>query len=265
MNKRVLIIDDETDTAEFMKRKLSRFNFDSWYAANGQEGLNMVQSVEPDVIVTDIVMPGMDGYTFCQKLHQIGAMHKIPVIVLTAFANRIVDFKGLGVQEFLVKPFDGDKLLEVIERVLKDISAPAQEKCAARILFQGCANPGIETAVAQFHHLGFAAKVKLIGNETDLIEEALKVKPDILIFDASRKDIPAHKIIRALRSYVILRKMLIMIYMKEKNKKSFLPWKKNSKELEEITQLCLGAGASRCLESLDKDTFLSILMENCKI
>ena len=261
MSEKILIIEDEKDVAESMRRKLSRANFESFVASNGEEGLNLVKTMKPDLVITDIVMPEMDGYAFCQRLKEIGTLAKIPIIILTAYANRIVDFNDLGVQEFLVKPFDGEQLLGVIQRVL--IMAP-EKRPGKTILLQDGHEAGIEIALRKFHDWGYNATVKVIEEGTDIIEEAVRIQPDIIFLDASREIVPAHKIVRYLRSYVVLRNTIVLIYMQDNNEEGNKK-REQHKHLEDIKQLCLGAGATKCIDSLNQESFLSVLFEFCKI
>lgn len=266
MHRKILIIEDEKEMAQLMSWRLTQADFESRVAYDGRAGLTALNEEEPDLILTDIVMPGMDGHELCCQLQKKGVLSRIPVIVLTAFSNRIDDFHDIKIQEFLVKPVDSHKLIETIERVIKRTSHWKKTKT---ILLQGDPNPGIEEAIQQFENMGYPVKVEFLTEDVN-IEQVLRTNPHLLILDASRPGVETDRIVRSLRSYVILKDMVILFYQKDKKeKKKPKGWFKrkdnSSAELEDIKNRCLQAGAAKYLESLDRETFLSALKEYCLI
>jgi CheY-like chemotaxis protein len=265
MSRKILIIEDEREMARLMSWGLAQSDFKTRLAFNGQEGLDALKEEEPDLILTDIVMPGMDGYALCRRLQQNGILSRIPVIVLTAFANKAEEFKDFGIQEFLVKPFGGQQLVEVIERVLER-SRHSQTKT---IVLQDENNEAL-AALHQFRAMGHKAKIEAVHNDSEFIENVLRLQPAVLILDGSRKDVSTEQLIRSLHSYVILKDMVILFYFKNKDEELSKPkgwFKRKDKEkeaLEETKKVYLQAGASRCLESLDRETILSLLLQYCR-
>ncbi|MDP2653341.1 MAG: response regulator [Candidatus Omnitrophota bacterium] len=262
MKGKILIIDDEKEMAQFMSWRLARADFDSRLAFDGQDGLTMLEEEEPDLILTDIVMPKMDGYTLCKTLQERGTLSKIPVVVMTAYANRAEDFEGMGIQAFLVKPFDGQKLVDVIEQILDKKS---RAECHKKVLLQDGLEAGVPLALKQFRELGYDAQVDVMKEEDNFIEEILRHHPDVLILDASRPGVPAHQIIHSLRSYVLLQDMTILFYLKNKGEEPKGWFRKGkNKLLEETKAACLKAGAVKYLDSMDREAFLSVLFEYCR-
>jgi len=111
MPKNILIVDDEKDLLELAKRKLERSGYKVLTAENGEQGLEIVNNKNLDLIVTDIVMPIMDGYTFFKEVKKSKGAKNIPVIVLTARSSMEDSFRALGADEFLAKPFNANELL----------------------------------------------------------------------------------------------------------------------------------------------------------
>jgi CheY-like chemotaxis protein len=262
MSLRVLIIEDELDTATSMRNKLSRANIESSLAGNGVEGLTLLEEEEPDLILTDIAMPIMDGYTLCQRLQERGVLSKIPVIVLTAYGNRQEEFKEFGIAEFLEKPFDGAQMLEVIE---KTINKTTQAKHPKAVMIADNQHPGFQIALKQFLSLGYQSSIASFTPGSGMVEEVLRVRPAVLLLEATMENPPIDKVIRTFRSYVALRDMAIVLYFKERT------WserekinKKETKHKAELKNLCLQEGATKFVESLDMETCLSILFEYCK-
>ncbi len=89
-------------------------------AANGQEALDKARASLPDVILLDVMMPGLDGWEVCRRLKEDEATRDVPVIFLSARAQEEDRRRGLalGVFDYVIKPFDPDHLLEVVGKAL---------------------------------------------------------------------------------------------------------------------------------------------------
>ena len=119
--RKVVCIEDEVEMIELVKLILSRHKFEVVGAYGGQEGLNKIAEVQPDVVLLDLMMPEMDGWEVYQKMKASEDMNHIPVIVVTAKAQSIDRVLGLHiarVDDYITKPFGPSELLESIERVL---------------------------------------------------------------------------------------------------------------------------------------------------
>jgi CheY-like chemotaxis protein len=116
---RILIIDDEADVVDLVEYLLQRAGHEVLQARDGKEGLERVRNEKPDLIVLDIMMPEMDGYTMNQHLLANAAVSHIPVIVLTARGG-LQDQSALApnIQFHLEKPFDPQDLKDCIDKIL---------------------------------------------------------------------------------------------------------------------------------------------------
>lgn len=123
---RVLVVDDEPHILTFLKVKLKASGYEVLTADNGLAALEQVQMQEPDLLVLDVVMPGMDGF---ETLKRVRALSSVPVIILSARDDNIDKVKGLelGADDYLAKPFSPDELLARIN-ALKRRLAPAQDR-----------------------------------------------------------------------------------------------------------------------------------------
>ncbi|MDD5038340.1 MAG: response regulator transcription factor [Dehalococcoidales bacterium] len=123
---RVLVVDDEPRIVKFLVLKLKSSGYEVLTAANGLEALEQVQSQEPDLIVLDVVMPGMDGF---ETLKRVRALSSVAVIILSAKEDNTDKVRGLelGADDYLAKPFSPDELLARIEAVRRRLS-PAQDR-----------------------------------------------------------------------------------------------------------------------------------------
>jgi two-component system KDP operon response regulator KdpE len=123
---RVLVVDDEPRILKFLKLRLKASGYEVLTADNGLEALEQVQAQEPDLLVLDVVMPGMDGF---ETLKQVRALSSVPVIILSAKEANTDKVKGLelGADDYLAKPFSPDELVARIEAVRRRL-APAQDR-----------------------------------------------------------------------------------------------------------------------------------------
>ena len=126
--RKVVCIEDELEMIELVKLILSRHNFQVTGAVGGQQGLDKIAEVKPDLVLLDLMMPEMDGWEVYQKMKASEEMRDIPVIVVTAKAQSIDRVLGLHiarVDDYITKPFGPQELLESVERVLSSKKASA--------------------------------------------------------------------------------------------------------------------------------------------
>ncbi|MGY1682459.1 ATP-binding protein [Geodermatophilus sp. SYSU D01176] len=116
----VLVVDDNADMRAYLTRLLSPI----WTvrtAANGQEALASVRAARPDVVVTDVMMPGLDGFDLLRALRADPAVRDVPVVMLTARAGQEAAVEGFdaGVDDYLAKPFESAELVGRLRAVLE--------------------------------------------------------------------------------------------------------------------------------------------------
>lgn len=118
--KRILIIEDHGDVARYIGSQLSD-SYQLYYASDGQSGLTKAQELIPDVIITDLMMPGLDGYQVCQGIRSHELTNHIPIIIVTAKvteSDRIQGFAA-GADAYLTKPFHSEELQAVVVQLIK--------------------------------------------------------------------------------------------------------------------------------------------------
>ncbi len=118
--RKILLIDDHDSVLKLLEAVLKVRNYEVCYASNGAEGLEMAQREAPDLILLDVMMPGMDGFKVCQALKQGEATSSIPVVFLTARGEETDREMGqrVGGQGFIKKPFRSLDLMETISRLV---------------------------------------------------------------------------------------------------------------------------------------------------
>ena len=115
--KRVLIVEDNMDTFELVHFVLEKNNYETLLAVNGRDGVNAAIKQKPDLIIMDLSMPEMDGWTATNLIKKNSELKSVPLIVLTAHTlpgdrQRAMD---AGCDEYITKPMDMGDLMESIE------------------------------------------------------------------------------------------------------------------------------------------------------
>lgn len=105
---KILVVDDQLLSTRLLERRLVRSDMKVFSASNGEEGLRLARDVQPDIILLDIVMPGMDGIAVCRELKKDEKLREIPVIFITARTGTRDKLEGfdVGATDFLVKPLN---------------------------------------------------------------------------------------------------------------------------------------------------------------
>ena len=123
--KRILVVDDEPDFASIVQGNLEKEGFEVEVAYDGVEGFEKVKNNPPDAIVLDVMMPEKDGYKMCSELKADAQYADIPVLMLTAVANRVTstryshhDGMSMEADDYLPKPASAEEITESIKNLL---------------------------------------------------------------------------------------------------------------------------------------------------
>ncbi|MFZ4463355.1 MAG: response regulator [Bacteroidales bacterium] len=135
----ILIVEDSRTQAEELKYILENYNYSVTHTLTAEKALEILNGFEPDIIFSDIVMPGMDGYSFCSIVKSDLRLQKIPVILLTSLSDPKDIMKGLecGADSFLIKPFNDEILYSRIQYFIQnaDLRKSQSERTLMEILF----------------------------------------------------------------------------------------------------------------------------------
>ncbi|MDX1674617.1 MAG: GAF domain-containing protein, partial [Longimicrobiales bacterium] len=118
----VLVIDDDPTVHDLLQRMLSRDGFRVESATDGAAGLERARELEPDVILLDVLMPGVDGWSVLTSLKADPALSEIPVVMVTMLDDRSLGF-ALGATDYVTKPVEPARLLSVLRRLAPDPDA----------------------------------------------------------------------------------------------------------------------------------------------
>ena len=129
MGKKILIVDDEKNIVDILKFNLKKDGFDTIEAYDGEQALNLALSEKPDLILLDIMLPKMDGFTVCRKIRQT---METPILMLTAKEEEVDKVLGLelGADDYITKPFSPRELIARVKANLRRIAAdePVKDK-----------------------------------------------------------------------------------------------------------------------------------------
>ncbi len=116
--EKILIIDDETEFAEMLQMRLEARDYTVKVAFDGESGLKKAEDDKPNIILLDVMMPGMDGLAVLRKLRKQDATRHTPVIMLTAKGDTksIFEAQDSGANEYIIKPCDADRLDALIKK-----------------------------------------------------------------------------------------------------------------------------------------------------
>jgi len=121
MTKKILAVDDEEDILELIRYNLEKEGFDVQCASTGEDALVEAKSQHPDLILLDLMLPGLDGFQVCQALKGESKTREIPIIMLTAKGEEsdVVAGLELGADDYMTKPFSPSVLMARIRAILR--------------------------------------------------------------------------------------------------------------------------------------------------
>lgn len=118
MTRRVLIVDDEPDIRLLIRVNLVAAGYEVLEAENGREALDLVEGEEPDLVLLDLRLPGLDGWEVLEQLKERGVAERVPVVAISAHASPTTKDRAheVGFRSYVSKPFTPEELLEVVTR-----------------------------------------------------------------------------------------------------------------------------------------------------
>jgi two-component system, OmpR family, response regulator MtrA len=126
MNRRILVVDDDTALAEMIGIVLNAEGFEAGFCADGSEALEAFRTYEPDLVLLDLMLPGVDGIEVCRLIR---AESDVPIVMLTAKSDTVDVVRGLesGADDYIPKPFKPKELVARVRARLRRTDEPAHE------------------------------------------------------------------------------------------------------------------------------------------
>ena len=119
--KKIIVVEDEPDLVDVVTYNLEREGYSVLASQRGDEGLNLIRSEAPDLVLLDLMLPGMDGLSICRQMKSDSSMREIPIIIASAKGEEsdVVIGLEMGADDYLAKPFSPRELLARIRAVLR--------------------------------------------------------------------------------------------------------------------------------------------------
>lgn len=179
MTYKILVVEDDTTLRETLEYNLVRQGYDVIITGNGRDALELTRTQAPDLLLLDVMLPGIDGFEVCRILRQEVS---IPILMLTARADEIDKIVGLemGADDYLTKPFSMRELLARVKALLRRVELIREDLAAEQESDAGQVVQG-QTANLTFGNL----VIDQNRREVRLDDQPLRVKPkefDLLVF-----------------------------------------------------------------------------------
>ena len=264
MPRRILLVDDDPDIIDASQSVLKKHGYQIFTASNGTAALELVQKEMVDLIITDVMMPQMDGFEFYKKLRTNSLTLSIPVIVISARGSMEDSFRAIGADDFLHKPFSLEEMILKIEEVLKK-TARLESKNKTDLIDQnhrivlviGAKNPVQEKMSKVTKESGYT--IDTAATVAEALSKINKLSPQIIFIDIHFNEIPPPELINTLRCLPACKHKPIIGYQVVKQTAPA----EGEKNLEAISMIAnfIRAGANQYMGPYDDYNFINILLE----
>ncbi|MEG3895864.1 MULTISPECIES: response regulator transcription factor [unclassified Microcoleus] len=181
MSARLLLVDDEPGLREAVQAYLEDSNFAVEVASNARDGWELLQQTNPDLVISDIMMPQVDGYQFLKQVREDPRYKALPVVFLTAkgmTGDRIQGYQA-GCDAYLSKPFDPDELVAIVTNLLA-------RRAAAKELGENAESPDIAALASQMARIE-----SLLSGRSSIAQSPSPIKIDLTPREQSVLDLVA--------------------------------------------------------------------------
>ena len=181
MLARLLLVDDEPGLREAVQAYLEDSDFKVEVASNARDGWELLQQSNPDLVISDIMMPQVDGYQFLKQVREDPRYKALPVVFLTAkgmTSDRIQGYQA-GCDAYLSKPFDPDELVAIITNLLA-------RRAAAKQTGENAESPDIAALASQMARIE-----SLLSGRSSIVQSASPIKIDLTPREQSVLDLVA--------------------------------------------------------------------------
>lgn len=277
MPAKILVVDDAPETLSLLEAVLTGKGYAVVTAVNGVEGLKKVKSDRPHLILADILMPEMDGFMFYKELKKEKDTASIPVFVLTVRARMEDTFRAFGVEDFIVKPFDSQQLLDKIGSRLGFIAAPDKPEAPAPAQSVKPAAATTQKRIKKFLLVGTSESVmgrisalmpkesstlQAVSRESQALDKALVFDPDVFIVETLLNDRPAAELVAKIKNYPKLKSKPILLFSYvDKDNLRGASLSQKALEAESSKKACLLAGANESMGGFEENHFLNVIQK----
>ena len=185
MNQRVLVIEDETNIQELLKYNLEKNGYNVIVADNGVDGLEEALANVPDIILLDLMLPGLDGLEVCKRLRMEKRTKKVPILMLTAKSEELDKVLGLelGADDYITKPFSIKELIARIRAALRRLDEDRSEESTYEEKVKILKVKDIEIDCEKYEVRKNGEKIALTLKEFELLKMLVESKGKVLTRD----------------------------------------------------------------------------------
>ena len=166
----IIVVEDEPDIREIMLYNLRREGYEAEGFESGPEGLEAIRAKQPNLVILDLMLPGMDGLEVCRHLRSNNSTKRIPIMMLTAKSEEVDQLVGfqMGADDYVTKPFKVRVLIERVKSLLRRANLPAEDDS------QVLSSNGIVLDRLQFRVSIDGESVTLTPTEFDLLWQLME-------------------------------------------------------------------------------------------
>ncbi len=270
MQKKILVVEDEPDLSLVITERLKSVGYDVSCANNGRAALEHIKSNKPDLIISDVLMPELDGFGLFKALKQNPETAKIPVIILTARGKMSDTFTSLGVTDFLAKPFDAQTLLNTVAksfstesvRLAPNPETPKPKPTSARkkALIAGSDEMIIRSMSSQLKEKDY-----FVETTTDCLQVFSKIEnflPNLFFLEIPTEDIAAKDVVTVIRGLPHTDKLPILLYsFYQSSEGGTDDPRQKAISIDTAKEECLEAGATAYIGRIDENNFMKSIIK----
>lgn len=218
MARLVLVVDDDLLMQKLVQTRMTQEGYEVICANNGLEGLQVMEKRKPDLIISDVMMPIMNGFIFYKQVKRIPELVNIPFLVITSYPETQDSFLLIGADAFIAKPFDMAQLLAKSKQLIsglrvQSVNLPKDKKVSAM------KDSGAVLVTADLNDLHKYLKTELQKRDftvtaadsgQGILEEAIKINPLIIMINCQIKNTPATEMVKALNEFEGLQSQIVI-------------------------------------------------------
>jgi len=200
----ILIIDDAQEDLNLFQAMLEEHGYKVARACDGQEGLQKIKQDFPMVVISDVMMPRMNGYALLKEIRHDHATSKIPVLIVTARPRMADAFLEIGADSFIAKPINGDKFLSEVDKLVHRVKGSRLDD--KRIVIFGKNEKTLKDMHEQLETLG--CTVIDVKEEQQVIAAIEEVNPDLFLLAVNiETKVPADLLVNILNTWTLSKKV----------------------------------------------------------
>jgi CheY-like chemotaxis protein len=215
--KKILVVEDEAEMRAMLAIELETSNYQVFQAADGEVALRLAEEVRPDLIISDVMMPKMDGNQFLKRLRATDFGSSIPFVVLTARGKMRDYFETVEVDGFVSKPFEPEELLQTVEKALgkgaasgSGVAGKGKASAKKKVFIVDNDPAALDELQKIFEDYGYEIETAILPSKC--LDEMVTFKPDAILSKYQMDELTADKLVELIRNMPHFKNIPIVIY-----------------------------------------------------